>query len=62
MMADVRFMKNNCLLSCICRENFVPLHQDAKRTKASENCGMAMEKNFPSARGSSAWRSGKNKD
>ena len=62
MMADVRFMKNNCLLSCICREKFVPLHQDAERTKASENCGMAMEKIFLSAQGNSAWRSGKNKD
>ena len=35
---------------------------DAKRTKASENYGMAMEKIFPSARGSSAWRSGKNEE
>ena len=35
---------------------------DAKRTKASKNCGKAIQEIFPSARGSSAWLNGKNKD
>ena len=56
------FLKNNCRFSCTIQEKFVPLHCDAKQTRASRNCGIAMEKIFPSARGSSAWRSGKNEE
>ena len=35
---------------------------DAKRTKASKNCGITMEKIFPSARGSSTSYNRKIKD
>jgi hypothetical protein len=36
--------------------------KDAKMTKASKNCGITMEKIFPSARGSSASYNRKIKD
>jgi len=44
------FSKNNGCFSWLYRENFVPLHQDAKQTKASKKCGITMQKNFLSRR------------
>ena len=48
------FLKNNCRFSCTIQEKFVPLQQVATMTLATKICGMAIEKIFPSARGSSA--------
>jgi len=49
-VAERKIFEINCQKILPYREKFVPLHQDAKRTKASKLCGITMKKIFLSAR------------